>query len=1079
MRVWLTASSLRNPIVVTLFFAFVGIAGLLAYARMGRSVLPPVAFPMVAISAPYPGAGPDEIERLVIEPIEEKLAGIPDLDRVSSVAQDGIARIDVRFRFASNLETDRSNVQQAVDAARANAPADLLPPDVSAQDSSQVPVLEEAIGSAVLSPRALAVALDRRILPALRASAGVGLVTVAGEPVRQFQVEPRTAALAAAGTSALDLVRALAAANDVLPGGRLRSGGAESSIGIRSAAASAADLRELPVGAPAAGVRVGDVARVVDGYADPTSLAQVDGERAIVLEVSRAEGADALTAIASAAQTLKRLAASEPLIRFETLRTDGPVTRAAIAGVLQTFGEGMALTVLVMLGFLHAWRNAAIAAVSIPASILATFLAMAVAGFSIDSLSLMGLSLTIGILVDDSIVIVEAITRHACGACSSDEAALAGRRELGGAAIAITLVDVAVFAPIAFTGGIVGAFMREFGLVVVFATAFSLLVSLTLTPLLAARWALPQFGKVVPVRDLPWMLRTRFARAVDAGWHAALETFARWETGVADAYASRWLPAAFAHPKRFVAGALAAIALSLFPLMTGAIGMEFSPPVDRGEATVDLRFPAGTSLERTDATVRRFSERLLGDAAIEHVVTTAGRGFNGSYTVAAPNLAQITAALADPSGSADSVIERVKAMQPLAPDAQIAGSGRGMGGTAPIRYTIAGDRDAVDSAARRIAAALENDPLADDVRLSDAGVAPRIELDVDPGKADALGVSTDDVAQTARIASGGAIAARLRLPDGLIDVLVRGDAAQRGDLDALLRSEVRDRGGRLVPLADVVNVLSGVRPAVIEREDGERVVSVTANPRPGVPIGRITQPLRRKLADAAFLPAGVRVQPRGDVEQLADTLTKMGVATALALIAVYAILAVLYRSYAVPLVVMTTVPLASIGAFGALYLFGQPLNLYSMLGIVMLVGLVSKNGILLVEYAQRAVRAGASARDAMQSAARRRFRPIVMTTIAMVAGMLPLALGHTVGAEYRQAMGTVVIGGLCSSLALTLFIVPLAYVRLRQGKNTPARNASPVRPPLNAIAHALLAWYEKTGAPRCLGGRRAIPTTRW
>ncbi len=1026
---WLTAFSLRNPIVVTLFYVFVAIVGLVAFQSMGRSILPPIAFPVVAIAAPYPGAGPEEIDRLVVEPIEEKLDAIPDLDRVSALAQRGVARIVVRFRFGGNLETDRSNVQQAVDAARANLPADLLAPAVFELDPSQAPIIDVAVESPVLSPRELADALDNRILPALRASSGVGSVSVEGAPSRQFTIVPRLGALDATGVSALDVFRTLLAANDVLPGGRLRSSRVESSIGIRSAAEDAGGLRSLPVGTNgSAGVRVGDVAGVVDGFADPSTLARVDGERAVMIYVSRAENADALSAIASAQKTLSRLAAADPLIRFRTLRTDAPKTNAAIAGVLQTLGEGTLLTVLVMLVFLHAWRSAAIAAVSIPASVLATLAAMWAAGFTIDVLSLMGLSLTVGILVDDSIVIVEAIARNAARGLRGDDAALAGRRELGGAAIAITLVDVAVFAPIAFTSGIVGAFMREFGLVVVFATAFSLLVSFTLTPLLAARWALAKNGVVDP-KMLPWMMRTRVALGMASQWNACLDAVAAFETRIARAYASRWLPEVLRRSTLVFGVVAVATALSLVPVATGAIGAEFSPPVERGEATVDVRFPAGTPLDHSDAALRRFSERLLDDPAIAHVVAIAGRGFNGSSDTSAANLAQLTAVMADPAASADTVVDRVKSLQALAPDAHIAGSGRGMGGTAPIDYAIAGDRRSVDTAARRIADALEADPLATDVRLSDAGLAPRLEIDIDPAKAALLGVAPDDAAQTARIATGGAIASRLRLPAGLIDVLVRSDGAERGDLDGVLRSSVRDARGRLVPLADLAGVRRGFEPAVVEREDGERVVSVTANALPGVPIGRVTVPLARAMRQPGFLPADARVQPRGDVEQLLDTMRKIGEALALAVVVAYGILAVLYRSYRLPLVVMTTVPLASIGAFGALYAFGQPLNLYSMLGIVMLVGLVSKNGILLVDYAQRAMREGQPAQAAIRAAAQRRFRPIVMTTAAMIAGMVPLALGHNIGAEYRQAMGTVVIGGLSSSLLLTLFVVPLAFVR--------------------------------------------------
>ncbi len=1033
---WLTRASLRNPIVVTLFYALVAIVGAVAFLRMGRSVLPPISFPVVSISAPYAGAGTEEIERLIVAPIEDRLDGIPELDRVSAFAQDGIARIEVRFRYGSDLEADRANVRQAVDAARATMPLDVLPPTVEAQDPSQAPVLEEAVSSGALSARELADVVDRRIAPAVRSGAAIGLVTVGGDAVRQFTVVPQLGALQAVGATVLDVDRSLASANDVLPGGRLRTRYQESTIGVRSAAQSAADLRELPVSTGGvAAVRVGDVARVEDGTADASTLTSVDGAPAIVISVSRAENADSMAAIASARRIFARLASQYPLVRFETLRTDAPYTNAAIAGVVQTLLEGIVLTVLVLVAFLHAWRNAVIAAVSIPASLCAAFAAMWAAGFTIDVLSLMGLSLTIGILVDDSIVIIEAISRHALRGAAPEEAALAGRAELGGAAIAITLVDVAVFAPIAFASGLVGQFMREFGLVVVFATSFSLLVSFTLAPLLAARWALPRERLPFPGWNaLPWMLRTRAARAAAAFGRRVLDEGTAFEERVTSAYAARWLPAARRHARAVVLVTGVATLLSLIPAFTGAIGTEFSPPVGRGEAALDVIFPSGTPLARADAETSPLVQRLLDDPRIGHVVTTAGRGFNGTTDVVAPNLVHLDAILADPTADPDPVVERIKALQSLVPGAAIAGSGRGMGGTAPIRYTVAGDRTSADEAAARIARALESDAGATDVRVSDAGLTPRVELSVDPAKAILLGVAADDAAQTARIATGGSIAARLRLADGLVDVLVRSDAAERGDLDAVLRVPVRDRSGRLVPLGDVAGVRRGFEPTIVERENGERVVSVTANPKPGVTIGAVTTPLGRSLRAPGFLPAGVTVAPRGDVEQLIETMTAMLSALGLAVLAVYAILAVLYRSYALPLVVMATVPLASIGALGALYVFRQPLNLYSMLGIVMLVGLVAKNGILLVEYAERAVRAGSDPQAAMEAAARRRFRPIVMTTLAMIAGMLPLALGHAAGAQYRQALGTVVVGGLASSLLLTLFVVPIAYWRLRSSE---------------------------------------------
>ncbi len=683
-----------------------------------------------------------------------------------------------------------------------------------------------------------------------------------------------------------------------------------------------------------------------------------------------------------------------------------------------------------MLFFLHSWRNALIAAISIPASLCAALAAMWAFGFTIDVLSLMGLSLTIGILVDDSIVILEAIARNARRGLASDEAALAGRNEIGGAAFAITLVDVAVFAPIAFMSGVVGEFMREFGLTIVFATAFSLLVSFTLTPLLAARWAL-RTRETKPKRILPWMLRTSLARSMAAAMGASVKGLRCWEEQFGERYAQRWLPRAWRR-RRLVAAIVAVTCLgALWLLGSGRIATEFSPPVSAGHASVSLTFPPGTPLDRTQRRAAALADRLLDDGSVRHVVLTSGLAFNGVTDVFASNVAQADAMLDDPSASSDALTTRIKALQSSVPEATIAGAGRGMGGTAPISYSIAGERNAIDVAAARIAAELRANPNATDVRSSDAGVGPRLDVTIDPARAMLLGVAADDAAQTARIATGGEIAAKVRMPSGQTNVVVRSDAAESGDLDAVLRVPVRAGDGRLVPLADLASITRTSEPSIIERESGERIVTVTANTTGSAPIGVVTGPLGRKLRDPNFLPAAARVEPRGDVEQFLETAAKILATLALSIVIVYVILAILYRSYALPFTIMLTVPLASVGAFGSLFVTNQPLNLYSMLGIVMLIGLVTKNGILLVEYAEREINRGASVYDAMAGAARRRFRPILMTTVAMIAGMLPLALGHTAGAQYRQALGIVVIGGLSSSLLLTLFVVPVAYIRYR------------------------------------------------
>ena len=1064
----LTRFALENPIPVTLFYIFVGVAGLIAFSLMGRSILPPITLPVVTISAPYPGAAATEIERLVIEPIEDQLDALPNLERISASSQNGIATIGVTFRFGSDIETDRNNVAQALNAAQPNLPPDLVTPAVSKDDPAQAPVLEESVTSDVLSPGEVTQIVNRVVIPALRGTKGVGTVNASGSLTRQFEIAPRPGALDALQLTSLDVFRAIAQGNAILPGGIISSPQVETAVGIHGAATSVSTLETLPVATNGgSSVRLRDVAAVSDTYADPTIVARSDGDRATLIFVSHASGQDALQTIAGVRATFARVASAYPLLRFEQLRTDVPYTRAAIAGVMQTLGEGAILTVLVVLLFLHAWRNALVAAVAIPASLCAAFAAMWALGFTINVLTLMGLSLTIGILVDDSIVILEAITRNAARGLPADEAAMAGRRELGGAAFAITLVDVAVFAPIALMSGIVGEFMREFAIVIILATAFSLLVALTLTPLLASRWAIARAGNPIEgggfgeirarleraSKTYPWTFRTRGALDVLARAHAAVDSFNAWEARMASRYADRWLERALVHRRAVLFCAAGIGAISLLPLAMGAIPTEFSPPVNRGEVTADILLPPGTPLRKTDAVAQRFSNALLQDPAVKHVESTAGRAANGNGFLVASNVAELGIVLSDPASDGDALLDRLKTLRALAPDATVAGAGKGRGGMAPISYNVAGDSPAIDDAAGRIASALRENPYATDVRTSNAGLAPYLDIVVDEERARQLGISPQDAARTDRIATGGEIATKVRLPSGLVDVLERSDAADRNDIGEVRRFSIRSAASMLVPLGDVAVAAASREPLAIVRENRERVVVVTANTINGAPIGLVSGDIARRLRDPNFLPPGTHIESRGDISTFLETVAKILAALATSTIGVYAILAILYRSYTLPLIIMLSVPAASIGAFGLLFalnaarnifpsasiLQGQTLNLYSMLGIVMLVGLVAKNGILLVEYAERAVREGANANEAMREAARVRFRPILMTTLAMIAGMLPLALGHTIGAEYRKALGTVVIGGLSSSLLLTLFVVPAAYAVLRARATLPKR----------------------------------------
>ena len=1045
---WLTRFTLRQPIIATLFFLGIAVFGLIGYFSMGENIIPNVNFPIVTVTAVYPGASPEEMERLVVKPIEDQIQGLAHLDKVMATVQEGTATITVQFKLGTDVNFASTDVQHAVDAARIYLPNDLDPPIVDKFDVTAQPVLTEAITSTVLSPVELSNIITTEIVPVLRGVKGVGAVVVGGQYTRQVTVQPDLGRLRSVGLTLSDVNNSLAAGNVSMPGGRLDQPFAESTVGVRADITSAQQIAHLPLMSPFAfqigtpqgssgiPLRIGDVATVVDGYADHRVISTVNHTTANVVSISRDATSDTIKTTQAVRAAFADLQKRYPQIKFSEIDADLYFTRDSINGVLENLFEGILLTALVLLLFLHVWRSALVVMIAIPTSLLATFFVMWLLGLTVDVLSLMGLSLTIGILVDDSIVVIENITRHREMGQPPDEAAITGRSEIGNAAIAITLVDVVVFAPIAFMSGIIGQYMREFGLVVVCATLFSLLVSFTLTPLLAAHWALVRKPKP-PV--------------------GIFKMFADWFESLRVAYHDRWLPAAMAHPYVTFFGSfgivLGSVVLAVILIVAGILPGEFQPYTEWGYASIDLNYPPGTPIEVTAAGAQRIGLALEKMKGVKNVSVTVGRAANGANEVVGGNVAHIWAFLYQNQRHEErGIVAKVATLGYLVPGARISASGAQNAGQPPIEFTLSGPTEQLDAASKKLLAFIAKQPNAVDVTASNQIVGPRLEITIDRDRAAVLGVSPQDAALTARAAVGGVISTRVRQPEGLIDAVVQLPPETRNDPEQLRTVDVRSATtGQLVPLGDVATFTKTTEPPYIERQDRERIVSITANTANGAPIGPIVDKVNSALNTPGFLPAGVHVTTQGDTQLFGDAIAKIGLALGTSFVLIYMLLVVLYRSYLTPFVIMMSLPAAIVGVIaflivlnllniafpdfhiqlGRFYLrpfAGQTLNLFSMLGIVMLTGLVAKNGILLVDYANTMRARGLALADAMRESAAIRFRPIVMTTAAMIAGMTPLALGLTEGAEFRKSIGTVIIGGLTSSLFLTLFLVPVVYV---------------------------------------------------
>jgi hydrophobic/amphiphilic exporter-1 (mainly G- bacteria), HAE1 family len=1023
---WLTRFSIQRPIIVAMLFIALGIYGAFSFFSIGRSLNPNVNFPIVVVSATYPGASPAEMERLVIKPIEDQIDGIDNLDQMSATAEEGLAAVVVQFKLDTNLDYAAIDVQRRVDTARVFMPTDLDPPLVDkSAGSSQSPILTLALSSRTLAATALSDLVAQRIVPDIRHVENVQSVDTSGNVKREFHVLPDPLRLMGTGATISDIFQAVNTNNATVPGGRLEGPTAETDVSVHSDILRASDMLAIPLPiessllasgfAPsvANGLRVGDVATAEDGHVEQRIISKFNGAPTLVLDVNRIITSDEIKSTSILRDQLKIIEARYPMVHFEEVAAAADYTQKSLDGVMQSLVEGIILTAVVLMLFLHAWRNAAVVMIAIPSSLLSTFIVMKQMHFTLDVISLMGLSLIIGILVDDSIVVLENITRHRDLGQSPVDAALAGRGEIGGAAVAITLVDVVVFLPIAFLSGIVGKYMVEFGIVVVVATLFSLLVSFTLTPMLAARWSIVK-RSTAPPRSLAW-------------FQSAFDRFTGW-------YRDRALPYALTHRWLTVAvcGMLLVSAMALPAL--GIVQSEFIPNSSTGSIQMTLTYRAGTPIQTTSDAVDRLDTAIMKLPYVHATLSTIGTKPAGFGSTTGGFVAKMTTELdKDHRAATNDVIKQIRTLSYLVPGGVLTVAGEG--NSDPIFYTLSGPEGETQAGADKLAAVIRAIPGTVNVQTGTESETNRLNINIDRAKCAVLGVSPGAASIAARVAIGGAVATRVRTDAGLVDVRVQLPAQWRNRLADVEKIQVRANDGiSLYRLSDLASFSFAPAPTKIERLDKQRIVRVSGGFDPTVTkLGTVTQQINSAVAQPGFFPDGVALAADGDSKFFAETFTSMGLAMLTSFALVYVLMVILYSSFLTPFVIMFSVPLALVGALYGLALTHQTLNLFSLIGIIMLFGLVAKNGILLVDYANTQRHRGLRVLEAMRTAAGIRLRPIVMTTASMVFGMLPLALGLAEGAEFRQSMGTVLIGGLLSSLILTLFLVPVVYAWVAGG----------------------------------------------
>jgi hydrophobic/amphiphilic exporter-1 (mainly G- bacteria), HAE1 family len=1017
---WLTSLAIKRPLIALIGIGALLAFGLVAWTRLGVELLPTIDIPYVTVTTLYPGAGPDAVDTLITTRVEDAVASLNDIDTIQATSVDGVSNVSILFtdRASKNSAQD---VERRVNAIRADLPSDAKAPTIDKQDPNAQPVLGLALGGDNRSLTELQQLAEDKVQKDLEAINGVARVKIVGGLERQVQVQVDQRKLEARGLSILQVMQALEADNLNVPAGNVVERNQDWTIRFNSKAQALADLQTIPV-TPDGAVRIRDVALVVDTHKEVAQAQRANGAPSVGMLVYKQASANTVAVSAAVNQALPGVRNDLPAgVSLDTQFDTAPYITSSVADIQHELLLAILLTGLVLLVFLHTFRSTAIVLLAIPTSLVSTFGVMLLLGITFNFMSLMALALTVGILVDDSIVVLENIARHLKLGEAPRQAAINGRSEIGTAAIAITLVDVVVYTPIALMSGIVGQYFREFGLVITIATLFSLLVSFTLTPLLASRWYRSGIsggaGHAAGSRH-PLAL---FARAWDAGYARLASAY---ERVLGTSLRFRWIVVALAIAS-FVGG------VSLPAL--GLLSTEAFPADDIGQVELTVEMPAGTPLASTSAATSQVEARLMAVPDVDKVFTTVGS--SGSFDgTSQAHFADILVLLKDKrhrSRTSDELASEFRAFGTGIPGMTLKsgalstfGAGSNSGA---VKIQIKGEDQAVlASLAHQVAEVVRSTRGTIDV--SDGGVVgqPELVVNIDRERAADLGLTSSQVAGVLRSGIAGSTVGTFR-PDGTKgwDVEVILNPEHRARVQQVSDIPVLTPSGQTVRLGQVAHVATVSGPTRVDRLDRKRAVTVSAN-LDGRTSGDVAAELTPKLA-ALKLPTGYTISQDGAARSQADSFGQIFMALGVSVVLMYGLMAVLFESLLFPFIIMLSLPLAVVGAFGLLALTGNTLNLMSMIGMIMLTGLVGKNAILLIDFTNHLRQQGVARDAALRQAGPTRLRPILMTSAALILAMLPLAARLGDGGEWRAPLAVTVIGGLLTSTFLTLLVIPSVY----------------------------------------------------
>ncbi|MEJ1176008.1 efflux RND transporter permease subunit [Agrobacterium sp. CMT1] len=1015
----LTRISVTHPVFTTMMMVALLVLGFFSLQRLGLDQYPKVDVPVVVVAITYPGATPETVETDVTRPVEEALNTVGGLDEITSTSYEGRSVVVAKFKLEVEGATAAQDVRDRVAAIEANLPEDTKKPVISRFDPAAEPILSIAISSTALDVPALTTLADQKVLRQLTSVSGVGQATLVGGRKRQIDVAMDETRMRALAIGVNEVANALRSGNGNSPAGSIVEPTSERTIQVQGRIDTPQALLDMVVARRGrAPILLCDVATVFEGAADAESRALYNGQTALAIDIVKIQDANTVQVVRDVKSRLddlnRELAPQNVQLRIVT-DSSIPI-RESVTQVQTTLIEGAALAIAIVFLFLNSWRSTVITGLTLPVAIIGTLSVIDFLGFTLNTLSLLALTLSIGILVDDAIVVRENITRHLHMGKSHIRAALDGTNEIGLAVIATTATIVTVFLPVAFMGGIVGRFFYEFGVTVSAAVLISLFVAFTLDPMLSSVWYDPD--------SQPDAKRGRIGRLI-----------ARFDHGFGR-FAGRYQRVIGWTLRHRLVTLLATIAIFIGSLfMVPLLGAEFVPTADGGRFQIAVTAPAGSSLDYTTAKVRQVEKALRQFPEVETLYSTINTGGAAGKHRAIIQVALVPLEMRSrtPLALTDPIRQRLTAI----PGIEFSILQDGLGGEeSPVQLSVLGDdREVLDKISSALMEDMKKIQGLVDVTSSARNVRPILSVRLKSAAASDLGVSRSELAAALSPLIGGEDVSKWTDRNGnSYDIVLRLPAERRSDVMAI--SDLMIATGRttsngapvMVRLDQVAEINVVPAPAEIRRIDNRREVLVTADIA-GLTLGDLTEALQNLTAHRD-LPDGYRIRFGGEAQTMEETVGHMVTALTMAVIFIYIVLASQFGSFMQPLAIMASLPLSLVGALAGLMVAGSTINMFSLIGFIMLMGLVTKNGILLVDFANRERRRGLSLNEALENAGVIRFRPIIMTTLAMIFGMIPLGLAIGGGGAQRAPMAHAVVGGLISSTFLTLIVVPtiLSYI---------------------------------------------------